>query len=162
MLDMNPSTASSVKNNPAQERTLPFLHLNPRPPKPRRTGMTEIRGPYYTPVGPTYLRELLDAMGQWIDSFKFGGGAFAVMSRQVVTGIIEICHAHDVTVSTGGFIERVLTQGPDAVDHYIDECQRLGFDTIELSSGFISVPTERMLRLIEKVQRAGMKAKPEI
>ena len=161
MLDINPA-AASAKRIPDEERTLPFLHLNPRPPKPRRTGMTEIRGPYYTPVGKTYLQELLDTMGQWIDSFKFGGGAFAVMPRRVVTEIIEICHAHDVTVSTGGFIERVLTQGPLAVDQYIDECRQLGFDTIEISSGFVTIPTDGILRLIEKVRRAGMKPKPEI
>ena len=33
---------------------------------------------------------------------------------------------------------------------------------IEISSGFITVPTEDLLRLVEKVQTAGLKAKPEI
>ena len=43
-------------------------------------------------------------------------------------------------VSTGGFIEHVLTQGPHAVDRYIDEVARLGFDILEVSAGFITSP----------------------
>src|SRR3712207_9404587 len=65
-------------------------------------------------------------------------------------------------VSTGGFIEYVLTQGPDAVDKYIRACQEVGFDIIELSGGFISIPTDDWLRLVERVQKAGLKAKPEV
>jgi phosphosulfolactate synthase (CoM biosynthesis protein A) len=38
----------------------------------------------------------------------------------------------------------------------------LGFDIIEISSGFITIPTDDWLRLIETVQKAGLKAKPEV
>jgi phosphosulfolactate synthase (CoM biosynthesis protein A) len=142
--------------------TLPFLQLNPRPPKPRTRGLTEIRGPYYTPMGKRYLQDLLETAGQWIDSLKFGGGSFAIIRRGAVTELIDLCHDHNVTVSTGGFIERVLTQGPQAVDQYIQACKELGFDTIEISSGFVTVPTDSILRLVEKVRNAGLKPKPEI
>jgi len=67
-----------------------------------------------------------------------------------------------VLVSTGGFIERVLLQGRGAVSRYIDECKELGFDIIEVSAGFISIPTDDWLRIIEMVQTAGLKAKPEV
>jgi len=65
-------------------------------------------------------------------------------------------------VSTGGFIEYVLTQGREAVDAYIAECRELGFDIIEISSGFITISMDDWLRLVEKVQQAGLKAKPEV
>jgi phosphosulfolactate synthase (CoM biosynthesis protein A) len=52
--------------------------------------------------------------------------------------------------------------GPGAVNKYIDECGQIGFDIVEISTGFITVPVDDVLRLIEKVQRAGMKAKPEV
>ncbi|MGH3114674.1 MAG: phosphosulfolactate synthase, partial [Gaiellaceae bacterium] len=39
----------------SEERAFAFLRLNERPPKPRSRGVTEIRGPYYTPVGRRYL-----------------------------------------------------------------------------------------------------------
>jgi phosphosulfolactate synthase (CoM biosynthesis protein A) len=67
-----------------------------------------------------------------------------------------------VKVSTGGFIEFVLSQGTDAVHRYIGACQELGFDIIEVSSGFVSIPPDDWLRLVEDVQKAGLKAKPEV
>jgi phosphosulfolactate synthase (CoM biosynthesis protein A) len=51
---------------------------------------------------------------------------------------------------------------PVAVSYYIGECKELGFDIIEISSGFISIPTDDWLRSIEKVQKAGLKEKPEV
>ncbi|WP_281033762.1 MULTISPECIES: phosphosulfolactate synthase [unclassified Mesorhizobium] len=65
-------------------------------------------------------------------------------------------------VSTGGWIENVLRFGPDAVDRYIEEAKALGFDVIEISTGFISLPTEALLRLVETVKKAALKAKPEL
>jgi phosphosulfolactate synthase (CoM biosynthesis protein A) len=143
-------------------RAFSFLKVNERPPKPRARGVTEIRGPYYTPVGPRYLQDVLETMGQYVDALKFAGGSFSLMPRGAVKGLIEMCHAHDVLVSTGGFIEYVLTQGAGAVRSYIRECQELGFDIVEVSSGFISLPADDLLRLVEDVQKAGLKAKPEV
>ncbi len=139
-----------------------FLKINQRSPKPRKRGVTEIRGPYYTPMGKRYLKDVLETMGSYVDALKFAGGSFALMPPQVVTELNELCHTHDVLVSTGGFIEFVLTRGPEAVDGYIEACKELQFDIIELSSGFITLPTDDWLRLIEKVQEAGMHAKPEV
>jgi len=144
------------------DRAFAFLRLNDRPSKPRQRGITEIRGPYYTPVGSRYLQDILDTMGWYVDSLKFAGGSFSLMPRKAVKDLIDLCHAHDVLVSTGGFVEHVLTQGPEAVKHYIDECKSLGFDIIEVSSGFITIPPDDWLRLIERVQKAGLKAKPEV
>jgi polar amino acid transport system substrate-binding protein len=62
----------------------------------------------------------------------------------------------------GGFIEHVLTKGPASVARYIEECKRLGFDIVEVSTGFITIPTDDWLRLVENVQKAGLKAKPEV
>jgi phosphosulfolactate synthase (CoM biosynthesis protein A) len=97
-----------------------------------------------------------------VDSLKFAGGSFTLISDEALKEIIEIAHAHDVMVSTGGFIEYVLTQGEEAVDKYIEVCREVGFDIIELSGGFISIPTDDWLRLVERVQKAGLKAKPEV
>jgi phosphosulfolactate synthase (CoM biosynthesis protein A) len=136
--------------------------MNDRPAKPRSRGLTEIRGPYYTPMGRRYLEDVLETMGAYVDHLKFAGGSFALFSRKALVELIELCHRHDVLVSTGGFIEYVLTQGPVAVERYITDCRDLGFDIIELSCGFITIPTDDWLRLIAKVQAAGLKAKPEI
>jgi len=100
--------------------------------------------------------------GAYVDALKFAGSSFALMPRQAVRELIELCHAHDVSVSTGGFIEYVLTQGPAAVDRYVAECKTLGFDIVEISGGFITMPMDDILRLVETVQQAGLKAKPEV
>jgi phosphosulfolactate synthase (CoM biosynthesis protein A) len=139
-----------------------FIRSNQRPPKPRSRGMTEIRGSYYTVVGPSYLRDVLETMGEHVDVLKFAGGAFTLIPESALREILDIAHDHDVMVSTGGFIEHVLTQGPEATDRYIDEVARLGFDILEISAGFISIPTDDFVRLTERVQRAGLKAKPEV
>lgn len=144
------------------ERAFPFIRLNEREGKPRSVGITEIRGPYYTPMGTRYLEDVLETMGEYVDSLKFAGGSFALMPRQALKSIIETAHRYDVLVSTGGFIERVLAQGSDAVDAYINECAAVGFDIVEISSGFITIPTDDWLRLVEKVKAAGLKAKPEV
>ena len=99
---------------------LRFLRTNERGPKPRKHGITEIRGPYYSPLGKRYLQDILETMGNYVDALKFAGGSFSLMPRQVLTELISLCHENDVLVSTGGFIEHVLTQGPDAVNSYID------------------------------------------
>ncbi len=150
------------KKNQPDDRAFSFLEVNPREGKPRSRGVTEIRGPYYTPMGRRYLEDVLETMGAYVDVLKFAGGSFSLMPRSSVKELLETCHRHDVLVSTGGFIERVLTHGPAAVDRYIKECRELGFDIIEISSGFITIPTDDWLRLVEKVQKAGLKAKPEV
>ena len=143
-------------------RAFEFLKVNERPAKPRSRGVTEIRGPYYTPMGKRYLQDVLETMGAYVDALKFAGGSFSLMPREALQELIDLCHEYNVLVDTGGFMEHVLTQGREAVDRYIGECKNLGFDIIEISAGFITIPTDDWLRLVEKVKKAGLKPKPEV
>jgi phosphosulfolactate synthase (CoM biosynthesis protein A) len=43
-------TTTTEARTETEQRAFAFLRLNERPPKPRKRGVTEIRGPYYTPV----------------------------------------------------------------------------------------------------------------
>ena len=149
-------------NSGKAERSFPFLRINEREAKPRKHGLTEIRGPYYSVVGRRYLEDLFETMGNYVDSLKFAGGSFTLMPERAVRDIVDLCHRHDVLVSTGGFIERVLPQGGESVRQYLAECKKLGFDIVEISAGFISIPTDDWLRLIEFVRKSGLKAKPEV
>ncbi len=145
-----------------RERAFAFLELNERPPKPRRRGVTEIRGPYYTPVGHRYLEDLLETMGEYVDTLKYAGGSFALMPRESVRALNELCHEHEVEVSTGGFLETVLARRGDAVERYLEECRALGFDIVEISSGFVTLPADDLVALTKTVRAAGLKAKPEV
>ena len=131
-----------LQENNIGERAFASLRINEREPKPRSRGVTEIRGPYYTPMGKRYLEDVLETMGTYIDVLKFAGGSFSLMPRQVVKELLDLCHRYDVLVSTGGFMEHVLTLGPEAVNWYVKECKEIGFDIVEISSGFITIPTD--------------------
>ena len=144
------------------KRSFPFLEINQRESKPRKRGLTEIRGPYYSTYGRRHLEDLFETMGAYIDSLKFAGGSFTLMPEKAVREIIDLCHKNNVLVSSGGFIERVLAQGAEAVRKYVAECKRLGFDIVEISAGFVSITTDDWLRLIELVRKSRMKAKPEV
>jgi len=147
---------------PADERAFAFLRVNDRPAKPRTRGVTEIRGPYYTPLGKRALEDILETMGAYVDTLKFAGGSFSLMPRRALRELIDLCHRYQVQVSTGGFIEYVLLQGREAVDRYLRECRELGFDLVEVSSGFLTVPADDLVRLVRKVREVGLEAKPEV
>ena len=144
------------------EHLFDFLNKNERQEKPRSKGITEIRGPYYSVMGKNYLTDILETMSKYIDSLKFAGGSFSLIPPKSVKELISLAHEYDVLVSTGGFMEYVLTQGKSVVDKYIEACRVLEFDIIEISTGFITIPTDDWQRLIEYVQKAGFKAKPEV
>ena len=71
--------ASRNHEDRSDDRPFPFLRMNRRPPKPRTRGLTEIRGPYYAPIGRRLLEDILECWSVCIDSFKFGGGSFALL-----------------------------------------------------------------------------------
>ncbi|MGB3345527.1 MAG: phosphosulfolactate synthase [Aequorivita sp.] len=139
-----------------------WLQRNDRPEKPRKVGMTEIRAAYYSNFGLSYFKDILETTGNYVDSIKFAGGSFTFMNPEKIKATNKLAHEYGVLSSTGGFMEYVLTKGKDAVKKYINECKELGFDIIEISTGFISIPTDDWLRVIEEVQKAGLKAKPEV
>lgn len=144
------------------DRAFPSIPLNRRQAKPREVGLTEIRGPIYAPMGINYLMDLFSTMGPYVDSFKFGAAAFALMPRQAVKEMVDLCHEHDVKVSTGGAMETVLRAGAATVEPYLEECVALGFDIVEISSGFLSIPFDDILRLVQVTLEAGLTPKPEI
>src|SRR5919108_3842220 len=146
----------------SKRKAFDFVKLSELPPKPRHAGIVEIRGPYYTAVTTNYLQDLLDMYGDYIDGFKFAGGSQRLLSVDMVKRIIHVCHDYDVYVSTGGFIERVIVQGFEAVDRYLEECKSLGFDIVEVSSGLAPIPLEDKVEIVRQVKKMGMIPKPEI
>ena len=149
-------------NSTGHDVSFDFVPRAYRPTKPRTHGITEIRAPYYDTFGTRHLQDVFDVAGQWVDGIKWAGGSFALLPTEQVKAFSEIAHAHDSYVSSGGWIETVLRYGDDAVDAYLKEAKEVGFDTIEISTGFIMLPTSGLERLVEKVVKAGLKAKPEL
>jgi len=139
-----------------------FVKIDMPPEKPRKTGIVEFRGPYYNSVSYGYLKDLLDDWAFYVDGYKFAGGSMRLLPRARVRQIIQVCHDYGLYVSTGGFVERVIVQGGGAVDRYLEECKKLGFDVVEVSSGLAPISLEDKLKIVKQVQRLGMKPKPEV
>src|SRR5713101_6854008 len=119
----------------AQSKTVDLVKLVELSPKPRDKGVIEIRGPYYSSVSYGYLKDLLDDWSEYVDGYKFAGGSMRLLSRETTGKIIGLCHDYGVYVSTGGFVERVIVEGSDIVDQYLEECKVLAFDMVGDGSG---------------------------
>ncbi|KAL0575249.1 hypothetical protein V5O48_006714 [Marasmius crinis-equi] len=117
-------------------------------------------------MGPRYLSDVLDTMGTHVDGLKFAGGSFSLFPEDKLRELIDLAHKHGVYVSTGGWMEHILSSSGGgverAVDRYLDKCKDLGFDVIEISTGFLSLPGDDWLRLADRVHEKGLKAKPEL
>ncbi len=145
------------------KKAFEFVKINELPKKPRKKGVVEVRVPYYASSPTlTYIDDLLDAWSDYFDGMKFACGTMRMMDRTLVRKIIDACHDHEVYVSTGGFVERIIIQGKSAVNMYFEECHSLGYDVVEISSGFVNLSLDEKLELVSKVRDLGMKPKPEI
>ncbi|KAL6546704.1 Protein HEAT-STRESS-ASSOCIATED 32 [Orobanche minor] len=137
-----------------------FFEDEDRPEKPRRYGVTEMRGPHYSLFSQNLLQEVFDSMGQFVDGLKFYGGSHSLMPRSYIKEVTNMAHKHNVYVSTGDRAEHLVLRGPSAFKDYVEECKQLGFDTIEIDAGSLGVPEEVLLRYVRQVKSGGLKAKP--
>ena len=72
------------------QRAFSFLRTNDRGEKPRKVGVTEVRGPSYATYGLNHLEDLLRTMGAYIDSFKYAGGSFSLMPRDEAAALNDL------------------------------------------------------------------------
>lgn len=152
----------ATKPNAMDECAFPYLRINSRDRKPRQKGITEIRGPFYTPIGLNQVTDIFEFLGDYVDSFKYACCTQRLMPRRKVKELNDLCHKHNVMVSGGGGLEFVITRGPEVVEQYLGECKDLGFDMVEVSTGLMKLSTEDCIRLSKKVQQMGLKSKPEV
>ncbi|KAF8029981.1 hypothetical protein BT93_E2414 [Corymbia citriodora subsp. variegata] len=131
-----------------------------RPEKPRRYGVTEIRGPHYSFFNQNLLQDIFESMGPFVDGLKFSGGSHSLMPKSFIKEITDIAHEHNVYVSTGDWAEHLLRRGPSAFKEYVQECKQLGFDTVELNVGTLEIPEDTLLRFVRTVKSGGLRVKP--
>ncbi|CAK9135457.1 unnamed protein product [Ilex paraguariensis] len=138
-----------------------FYENEDRPEKPRRYGVTEMRGPHYTLLSQNLLQDIFESMGQFVDGLKFTGGSHSLMPKTFIKEVTDMAHKHNVYVSTGDWAEHLHRKGPSAFKEYIEECKQLGFDTIELDVGSLGLPEETLLRYVRLIKSGGLKVKPQ-
>ena len=84
-------------------------------------------------------------MGVYVDALKFAGGSFSLMPREVVKELIDLCHEHDVLVSTGGLHRVRADPGPRGRRPLHRRSARSWASTsIEISTGFITHSHRRL------------------
>ncbi|WOL17769.1 protein HEAT-STRESS-ASSOCIATED 32 [Canna indica] len=138
-----------------------FSEDEDRPEKPRRFGVTEIRGPDHCLAGSHDLEDILESLGELVDGLKFSGGSHSLMSKDFIREITDLAHRHNIYVSTGDWAEHLLRKGPSSFKQYVEDCKNLGFDTIELNAGLLELPEEALLRFVRLIKCGGLKAKPQ-
>lgn len=132
-----------------------------RPEKPRRYGVTEMRGPHYSLLTQNAIQDILDSHGQFVDGLKFSGGSHSLFPNDFIKELIDMVHKHDVYVSTGDWAEHYLRQEPPSFKRYVEECKHLGFDIIELNVSSLNVPEDVLLRFVRLIKSHGLKVKPQ-
>ncbi|KAI4296524.1 hypothetical protein L6164_036474 [Bauhinia variegata] len=137
-----------------------FEENEDRPQKPRRYGVTEMRGPHYHVLSQNVLQDIFESMGDFVDGLKFSGGSDSLMPKSFLKKVIDMAHQHDVYVSTGDWAEHLIGKGPSAFKEYVEECKQLGFDTVELNVSSLEIPEETLLRFVRLVKSGGLKANP--
>lgn len=139
-----------------------FYEDEDRPEKPRKYGVTEIRIPNYSILSRDVLEDIFESTGQFFDGLKFSGGSHSLMPESFIKEVTDMAHKHDVYVSTGDWAEHLLRKGPSGFKRYIEECNRLGFDTIEPNVSSLEISEDTLLRLVRLSKSAGVKVKPKL
>lgn len=108
--------------------------------KPRKTGRTMVidKG-----LGIHAFRDLLETVGNYIDTVKLGFGTSALYPIELLQQKAELAKAYDICFIPGGtFLEIAVQQ--KVIESFFQTIGKMGFTGIEVSDG--STPVSRELR----------------
>lgn len=132
--------------------------LSGRKDKPRETGLTMVidKG-----LGLKATKDLLKLSADYIDFLKLGFGTSAFYSEKLLKEKIKLAREYQVDIYPGGtFLEVAIIQ--DRVEHYLIRAKELGFTTLEISDGTISLEAQKRADIIQKAIKAGFKVLTEV
>lgn len=133
-----------------------FLALPARHSKPRVAGITHVID---TGLPVEQMKRHLDAVGEFIDVWKFGYG-LSYLDRQLPQKL-SLLGAHDVKACPGGtLLEITWIQG--RVHRYFDWLTQVGFDCVEISNGASPMPGETKHELVAEAVEAGFEVFAEV
>ncbi|WP_456471848.1 phosphosulfolactate synthase [Methanocaldococcus sp.] len=98
-----------------------------------------------------YFKDYLRFCGEYIDYIKFGWGTSAVIDRDIVKEKIEISKDYNIKVYPGGTLfEYCYFKGK--FEEFLNECNSLGFEVLEVSDGSINLDIDERKNIIERVK----------
>lgn len=119
--------------------------------KPRQRGITMILDRCQ---GLIATGDLLEMSGAYVDYVKLSFGTSALLTEDFLRRKIELVRSYDVDIYPGGtLMELALIQGcfPD----YLQGARDLGFTTLEISDGTITIPRHVRNDVIKRALDAG-------
>jgi phosphosulfolactate synthase len=124
-----------------------FLHLPPRPDKPRSTGQTHVID---GGVSALSMEGVLRGGAEYIDVWKFGWGTAYV--DPTVTDKLALLRRHGVLGCLGGtFMEVAWAQGK--ANEYLAWAHDIGFEAVEVSRGIAAMSVADKHALIARAAR---------
>jgi phosphosulfolactate synthase len=132
--------------------------LGKRTAKPREKGLTMVldKG-----LGLRELSDLLEIAGEYLDFLKLGFGTSLLYKKEILQAKIKLCQEYQVEIYPGGtLMEIALMQGQYKT--YLEQAQKLGFKTIEISDGTITVNTQKREDCIKQAVNAGFRVLSEL
>ncbi len=103
---------------------------------------------------PKYVEDYLKVCGDYIDFVKFGWGTSAVIDRDVIKEKINYYKDWDIKVYPGGTLfEYAYVKGK--FDEFLDECEKLGFEAVEISDGSSDISLDEREKAIKKAKDNG-------
>jgi phosphosulfolactate synthase len=137
---------------------LPQLAPDRLTTKPRERGLTMIIDRCQ---GLRATEDLLTLTGDYIDQIKLTFGTTIFVDENVLRHKIEMIRAHEIDVYPGGtLMEATLLQG--VYPQYLSRAKELGFNTIEISDGTITMSRQTRNNTIKRALDTGFKVITEV
>ncbi|MCQ6253730.1 phosphosulfolactate synthase [Methanocaldococcus sp.] len=103
---------------------------------------------------PKYVEDYLKVCGDYIDFVKLGWGTSAVIDRDVIIEKIKYYNDWDIKVYPGGTLFE-YAYFKNKFDEFLNECNNLGFNAVEISDGSLDISLEERKFAIEKSKDYG-------
>ena len=126
--------------------------------KPRSDGITMVID---TGLGLNAVKDLVQTAGEYIDIIKLAFGTSRLIPENIVKKKIKLYNEYEIDVMPGGtFLEVAFIQGK-LID-YLTEAKKLGFTTIEVSDGTITISDKDRSKIIKEAHNQGFKVLAEV
>ncbi|MBI3044494.1 MAG: phosphosulfolactate synthase [Betaproteobacteria bacterium] len=128
--------------------------------KPRTRGITFAEDAYFSHLGLSGARDLMQCAGDCIDIIKLAATTTRYQPREFLKQKIAIYREYGVDVFVGGvFLELALSKG--VAKQFLEEAKYLGVNMLEVSDSALSVTLDQKIEIVKWVKRAGFKVLAE-
>lgn len=143
-----------------ERRAFDCVPVIERAAKPRTRGITFAEDAYFSHLGLSGARDLMQCAGDCIDIIKLAATTARYQPREFLKQKIAIYREHGVDVFVGGvFLELALSKGVGKA--FLEEAKYLGVNVLEASDSALSVTLEQKIEIVKWARRAGFKVLAE-